>query len=90
MIAIGAIVLNGAVVGEHSLIAAGAVVPENAVIPPGSLVMGVPGRPVKPVSDKQRADILEAAKSYVNLSRSYKSRSRSPGRRSIAKRRSRS
>ncbi len=72
MIGIGAIVLNGAVIGEHSLVAAGAVVTENTVIPPGSLVMGIPGRPVRPITDQQRANIAEAASNYVRYAREYK------------------
>lgn len=72
MIGIGAIVLNGAVIGEHSLVAAGAVVTENTVIPPGSLVMGIPGRPARPTTDKQRAYVMKAARNYVRYAREYK------------------
>jgi carbonic anhydrase/acetyltransferase-like protein (isoleucine patch superfamily) len=81
MIGIGAIVLNGAVIGEHSLVAAGAVVTENAVIPPGSLVMGIPGRPVRPVTVEQRATIAEAASNYVRHAREYKKADQSGARR---------
>ncbi|MFM7168032.1 MAG: acyltransferase [Planctomycetaceae bacterium] len=38
----GAIILMGAHIGHHSIIAAGAVVTEGCVIPPWSLVAGVP------------------------------------------------
>lgn len=41
-----AIILMGAMIGHHSVIAAGCVVPENANIPPYSLVAGVPGKVV--------------------------------------------
>ena len=76
MIGIGAIVLNGAVVGEQSLVAAGAVVTEGMVIPPGSLVMGLPARVVRPVSEKQKETIRAAADNYVNYSAEYKRRPR--------------
>ena len=72
MIGIGAIVLNGAVIGEHSLVGAGAVVTENTIIPPGSLVLGIPGRPVRPVSEKQLKHIRESATNYSRLAREYK------------------
>lgn len=72
MIGIGAIVLNGAVIGEHSLVAAGAVVTEHTVIPPGSLVMGIPGRPVRPTTDEQRAYIMKASRSYVRYAKEYR------------------
>jgi carbonic anhydrase/acetyltransferase-like protein (isoleucine patch superfamily) len=71
MIGIGAIVLNGAVVGEGSLVAAGSVVTEDTVIPPGSLVMGIPGRPVRPVTDEQRGYIRTAAENYIRYAREY-------------------
>ena len=76
MVGIGAIVLNGAVIGEHSLVAAGAVVTEGTVIPPGSLVMGIPGRPVRPITEVQRAYIGEAASNYVRYAREYKKTAR--------------
>src|ERR671914_1987728 len=49
LIGMGSIILNGARIGRGSVIAAGAVVPEGMQVPPGSLVMGVPGRIVRPV-----------------------------------------
>jgi carbonic anhydrase/acetyltransferase-like protein (isoleucine patch superfamily) len=39
-----AVVLMGARIGHHSVIAAGCVVPEHTKIPPYSLVTGVPGK----------------------------------------------
>jgi carbonic anhydrase/acetyltransferase-like protein (isoleucine patch superfamily) len=40
----GAIVLNGAVIGKNCIVAAGALVPQNVVIEDNSLVMGSPAR----------------------------------------------
>ncbi len=51
LIGMGSIVLSGAVIGRGSIIAAGAVVKENDVIPPFSMVVGVPGRIVKQLSE---------------------------------------
>ena len=64
----GAIV-HGCTVGDRCLIAAGALVPENAVIPAGSLVMGVPGRVVKPVTAAQTAAIAKNEQEYRELAR---------------------
>ncbi len=47
-----AVILMGARVGHHSLIAAGAVVLEDSVIPPYSLVVGVPARVVRNLTDE--------------------------------------
>jgi carbonic anhydrase/acetyltransferase-like protein (isoleucine patch superfamily) len=72
LVGMGAIVLNGARIGENSLLGAGTVVPEGTVIPPGSVVIGVPGKVVKEVSPAQRTHIVENARNYVNLARSYR------------------
>jgi len=71
LVGMGAIVLNGALVGEDSVIGAGTVVTEGAVIPPGSVVVGVPGKVIKTVSDQQRDHIVENARNYWTLARSY-------------------
>src|SRR5262249_49571808 len=51
LIGMGAILLNGVRVGRGSVIGAGAVLPENTEVPPGSIVVGVPGRVVRPVDE---------------------------------------
>ena len=71
LVGMGAIVLNGASIGEDSLLGAGTVVTEGTVVPPGSVVVGVPGRVVKEVSPEQRSHISENARNYWNLARSY-------------------
>ena len=53
LIGMGAIILNGAVIGRGSLIAAGALVSERKVIPPNSLVMGVPGKVVRELTEEE-------------------------------------
>lgn len=72
LVGIRATVMNGAVVGAGSLIGAGALVPENAVIPPGSLVLGMPGRVVRPVTEAQAESIREHAANYVAYARTYR------------------
>jgi carbonic anhydrase/acetyltransferase-like protein (isoleucine patch superfamily) len=67
----GAIVLNGAVIGSGSLVAAGAVVVEGAQIPPGSVVVGIPGRVAKPVDAETRKRIEEGADAYLDLMRRH-------------------
>lgn len=65
LIGMGSILLNGVVIGTGSVVAAGAVLREGMVVPPGSLVMGVPGRVVRPVDDTLRARIRETWEHYV-------------------------
>ena len=58
LVGMGAILLNHVVVGRGSVVAAGALLPEGFEVPPGSLVMGVPGRVVRPV-DAALAERIE-------------------------------
>ena len=71
LIGMGAILLGGSRIGEESLVAAGAVVKENAIIPPRSLVVGVPGRIVREVTDEEVESILASAEGYVQKIRLY-------------------
>ena len=71
LVGMGAIVLNGAVIGEDTIIAAGAVITENKIIPPGSLVMGVPGKVVREISEEQKESIVKNAKVYVDLAKEH-------------------
>jgi len=71
LVGMGAIVLNGTEIGEDSLLGAGTVVTEGAKIPPGSVVVGVPGKPIKQVSLEQREHIVKNAGNYWDLARSY-------------------
>ena len=71
LVGMGAIVLNGAKVGSGSLIGAGAVVTAGADIPGGSVVVGVPGKVIKQVTDAQKDSILTNARSYVQLAMEY-------------------
>lgn len=72
LIGIRAVVLNGARIGTGSIIGAGAVVTERADIPPGSLVVGVPGKIIRPTSDEQRQHILANAAHYVLSGQKYR------------------
>ncbi|NMB78146.1 MAG: gamma carbonic anhydrase family protein [Methanomicrobiales archaeon] len=71
LVGMGAIVLNGAVVGEGSVIGAGAVVTEGMNVPPGSVVVGIPGKVIKPATEEQKKHILANAATYVDLAREY-------------------
>jgi carbonic anhydrase/acetyltransferase-like protein (isoleucine patch superfamily) len=70
LIGMHATILTGARIGKGSIIAAGALVPEGKVIPSGSLVMGVPGKIIRPV---QEGDISghESALKYAEYSKQF-------------------
>ncbi len=71
VVGIGAIVLNGARIGRGSVVAAGAIVPEGVAIPAGSLVMGVPGKVRRAVSEAEQVRFRENAQHYIDLARQY-------------------
>ncbi|HHL40732.1 MAG TPA: gamma carbonic anhydrase family protein [Deltaproteobacteria bacterium] len=71
LIGMGAVVLDGAVVGEGSIIAAGAVVRQGMEVPPRSLVVGVPGRVARAVTDGEYEGIKRSARNYVGYARDY-------------------
>jgi carbonic anhydrase/acetyltransferase-like protein (isoleucine patch superfamily) len=70
----GAIVLDGAVVGAGSLVAAGALIAPNARIPARSVVMGAPGKVVRPVSDKDLERMHQGLQAYRRKAREYATR----------------
>jgi carbonic anhydrase/acetyltransferase-like protein (isoleucine patch superfamily) len=72
LIGIGAIVLNGAVIGEESIVAAGALVPEGLQVPPRSLVMGVPAKVKREVTEAERAGLRRYAENYVAYKEEYR------------------
>lgn len=65
LIGIGAVVLDGVRVGRGSIIGAGAVV--NKDVPPRSLVVGVPGKRLREVSEAEAAELIEHAQRYKKL-----------------------
>jgi len=71
LIGMGAILLNGASVGEDSIVAAGTLVTEDTKLPARSLVMGSPGRVKRPLSDAEVSSILKYSERYVGYRLDY-------------------
>ncbi|HZB44034.1 MAG TPA: gamma carbonic anhydrase family protein [Pyrinomonadaceae bacterium] len=72
LVGIGAIVMDGARVGAESLVAAGSLVSPGTVIPPRSLVMGVPAKVKRPLTDEEAAGLAHFWKNYVEYTKEYK------------------
>jgi carbonic anhydrase/acetyltransferase-like protein (isoleucine patch superfamily) len=72
LVGMGATILNGAKIGEGSIVAAGALVPENKEFPPRSLIVGVPAKRIKDVSEEQTADIASGVRTYVERAASHR------------------
>ena len=67
----GSTVLDGAVIGEQSLIGASAPVMQGARIPPGSLVLGSPAKVVRQLNAKERSELKGLAEKYVQIAAYY-------------------
>ena len=72
LVGMNATVLNGARIGKNSIIGAGAVVSEGKEFPECSLILGVPAKAIKQVSEEQINLIQNNADNYVKLSKQYK------------------
>jgi carbonic anhydrase/acetyltransferase-like protein (isoleucine patch superfamily) len=66
-IGIGAVVLTGAVIEDDAQVGAGAVVAPGKVVPAGTLVMGVPAKPVRQMNAAELEDIRRNAVEYLEL-----------------------
>jgi carbonic anhydrase/acetyltransferase-like protein (isoleucine patch superfamily) len=68
-----ATVLDDAVIGAGSVVGAGAVVTQRTVIPPRSLVLGVPAKVVKTLTDPEATEAFHRAHAakYVRLKENY-------------------
>jgi gamma-carbonic anhydrase len=72
LIGIGALVLSGACIRQGSIVAAGALVPEGMEVPADSIVMGVPAKVRRTLTEAERERIRESAAAYVRLLPAYK------------------
>ena len=73
LIAMGAVLLNHVHVGAGSIVGAGALCPEGMTIPPGSLVVGLPAKVVRSVSDAERERVRRTVESYLRLQERHRS-----------------
>lgn len=71
LVGMGAILLSGCEVGPECLIAAGTLITEGRRIPARSVVMGVPGKVVREVSDEDLRRTLATAAHYLEMAQRY-------------------
>ncbi len=71
LIGMGATVLSQTKLGDDCFVAAGAVVPPGLVVPNGMMVMGVPGRIVRPVKETEIEYMRWLVPHYIELARKY-------------------
>lgn len=66
LVGMGAIILDGAVVGKESLIGARALITQGMKIPPGSLVLGSPAKIIRKLNAEERSKLKWWAQKYVD------------------------
>jgi carbonic anhydrase/acetyltransferase-like protein (isoleucine patch superfamily) len=71
LVGMGAKVLGRSRIGSECLIAAGAVVPPGLEVPDRMVVMGVPGKIVRPVKDEELKYMRWLAPHYVELAKKH-------------------
>ncbi len=71
LVGMGAIILGGTHIGEESIVAAGSVVPPNKMFPARSMLMGVPAKLVRTVSDEEVELTRATNRRYRELSAAY-------------------
>jgi carbonic anhydrase/acetyltransferase-like protein (isoleucine patch superfamily) len=67
LVGIGAIVLNGAKMGQGSWVAAGGVLPEGKSIPPWTIAVGIPARPVRELTEDEIARQRDGVADYLRI-----------------------
>ena len=71
LVGMGAVVLGHTDIGAECLIAAGAIVPPGMKVPDRMLVMGIPGRIVRPINENEDQYLRWLSRRYVELVRRY-------------------
>jgi carbonic anhydrase/acetyltransferase-like protein (isoleucine patch superfamily) len=77
LIGIGAVVMDGVRVGAGSIIGAGAIVTKDVAA--RSLMVGIPAKRVRTVTDEEAADLIEHAHRYEKLALVHANKGDDPG-----------
>ena len=72
LIGMHATVLNDAEIGSDCIVGAGSLVAERKHIASGQLVLGVPGKVARPLTDAERERILTGARHYQEFAAEYR------------------
>lgn len=65
LVGMGAIILDGANIEDETYIAAGTIVPENKSFPPRVMLMGVPAKIVRDLTQEEIAEMKKTAERYI-------------------------
>lgn len=72
LVGMGAIVMDGVVIGPRCIIGAGSLVTKGMQAPEGSLVVGAPARVARKLTSEEMAQNIALAAKYVEVARRYR------------------
>jgi carbonic anhydrase/acetyltransferase-like protein (isoleucine patch superfamily) len=73
LVGMGSIVMDDVRIGAESIVAAGALVSPGTRVPPRSLVMGVPAKVKRPLTEEEVRGLAGYWKNYIEYTEQYKS-----------------
>jgi len=76
LVGMGTIIMDQAEIPDRCIIGAGSLITENAKFPPGSLILGRPGKVIRPLNEKELAFLPQSANNYIEYMSWY---SKKPG-----------
>lgn len=71
LIGMGAVVLDGAHIGEFSIVAAGSVVPPGKKYPPRSLILGAPAKVIREITDGEYEMLCHHFQNYIGYKNQF-------------------
>jgi len=72
LIGMSATLLDHCIVEPWAMVAAGSLVTPGFRVPSGMLVAGVPARPIREISEKERTSIIESPENYIRYASYYR------------------
>lgn len=76
LLGMGSIVLDNAIIGDDSFVAAGSLIPPGKVFEPRSFLMGAPAKRVREVSSKDLESIAASWRTYLDLMNRHRASAR--------------
>jgi carbonic anhydrase/acetyltransferase-like protein (isoleucine patch superfamily) len=67
----GAVVMDGAEIGEACIVGAGSLITPHTIVPPKSMVLGSPAKVKRPLTEDEIHSIRDSASHYVDDIQSY-------------------
>jgi carbonic anhydrase/acetyltransferase-like protein (isoleucine patch superfamily) len=65
LVGMGSIIMDNATIPDKCIVGAGSLITEEAKFPPGSLILGRPGKVIRPLNEKELAFLPQSANNYI-------------------------